>query len=153
MMDMFGIDKSSETQASATEFSIMHMMNNYLPIHIAEFDNNVLKFDFDSFAKNNYDNTSSTRGRADQTIVKYPFNAAIVVDGETRTLAPSVYSRSIMMFMNPSYYDKSKEVPVPTIINKYFIDNYDKIKGITEYASKWNKFLSGLTKDMQSSEK
>ena len=52
---MFGIDYATETQASATEFSIMYMMNNFIPIHIAEFDNNVLKFDFDSFAKNVFD--------------------------------------------------------------------------------------------------
>lgn len=151
MMKMFGIDYATETQASATEFSIMYMMNNFIPIHIAEFDNNVLKFDFDSFAKNVFDWTSSTRWTADQKLINYWFKAWLVVDWETRTLAPSVYTRSVMLFMNPRY--KRKEKKKRKNITGYLSKNYNKIKDIEKKYNKIQEEIWKLTEHIQSSEK
>jgi len=151
MMKMFGLDPSTETQASATEFSVMYMMNNFLPIHFCEFDNSVLKFDFDSFSKNTFDGTSSTRGTADQKLINYWFNAWLVVDGETRTLAPSVYTRSIMLFMNPRY--KKVEKTSRKNVVGYFVKNYDKIHNINKAYEETKVIVAKQVEHIQSSEK
>lgn len=95
------MDKCMETQASATEFSIMTMSKHYLPLNVGEYQNDLLRFDWDSMLKNNYDNTQNTRGTMDQKLKTYQMNAMIVIDGETKSMTNSVNTRTITLSMNP----------------------------------------------------
>lgn len=152
MMKLFGINNALETHASATEFSIIGLMKHYLPVHMAEFNNWVLRFNFDIFAKNAYDGTGTTRWRADQTVVKYDFNSTLIVDWQTRTIDPAVYSRTMTLFFMENYMKKEFQNPIN--INKYIIDKYDMLEELFVPAyNDWLTLLKTRTANLKISDK
>lgn len=140
-----------ETQASATEFSINVLSGHYLPLNIGEYQNDLLKFDRDTMIKNNYDNTQTTRGTAQQKLKTYPLNAMLFIDGETRSMTNSVFTRSIALHMNPAYRKSKMKKPINVL--GYFIANYGKIGALPEVYENYRKDLAETFATLQRSEK
>lgn len=127
MNKLFWIETNvAEIQSSSTEFPVMSLVKHYIPLWIAEYQNDKLKFDWDTFLKNNYDNTQNVRWTPSQTTRQYANNAMLFIDWETRSLNNAVYTRSIMLHFNPRYIKKPLDWKFENIL-KYFIDNHDNI--------------------------
>ena len=124
LMELIGINKRWQTQASATEFTIMKALIHYLPINVWEFDNESVKFDWNTTLKNMYDRTPNQRWTASQKVIDYPANWVMTIDWESRILNNAVYSRGVTIFMNPSYRKKIQKIEN---INWYFIKNFNNI--------------------------
>ena len=149
--NMLGINaRSCEIQASSSKFAIDVMCKNYLPVIAWEYENDALKFDRDTFLKNMYDWTTSLRGTADQKTIKYEVNGMMFIDGETRSMASSVYTRSINLHMNPSY---KKWLIKTHNISWYLIDNYSKINQLRAFYQTTLEEVKIKFKDVDKQEK
>jgi len=139
LMDVFGIDKALEIQASTTEFILMKKSTHYIPLNIWEYRNSDTKFDWAAFIKNNYDWTKNERWRSNQSSELYEANAQLVIDGESQMMHNSIYSRTFTFFMNPKY---KKRLMKFDNINKFFIDNFDKLEWLKEKYKEWRSWVS-----------
>lgn len=152
MMDIYWITKSVEFSANITEFVAMKMLWHYVPINIWEFSNDSIRFDWDSLLKNLYDWTANSRWTNTQELINYPSNWWCIMDWESRTMTNSVFSRSIMLFMNPQY--RKENIDNFENINWYFINNMSKLSAIErflksnkEYLTKESKWITKAEKD------
>lgn len=152
MNELFWINTDvMETQAGSTEFVVMSLVNHYLPLGIGEYQNDLLRFDWDTFLKNNYDNTQTLRGTPSQTMKKYENNWMLFIDWETRSLNNAVYSRSIMLHFNPRY--RKIELPAVDNILLYFINRFDNIYTLKKFFDKNKKELTERYKSLDKQEK
>lgn len=144
------VARNCEIQATASQFVIDLVVKNHLPVIIGEYENDALRFDWDAFLKNLYDGTKTMRGTASQWVVWYQTNAMMFIDGETRSMKPSVYTRSINLQFNPSYKRWLIEVEN---VNWYLFDNFDNIYKLWVIFKATLPVVRAKFKDIQKQEK
>lgn len=116
LMKYLGISSSMELQAGTTEFVLMMMCKHALPLNIGEYETSEkMRVDRDSFLKNNYDGTRNARGTIGQKMITYTNVAPVAIDGEIRSMNNAVYTRSMVMMMNPHF--RGKEIQQSEITN------------------------------------
>lgn len=99
---MFGISSLLEVQSATSEFVLMKLAQHFMPLVLTEFENADARINWSIALKNNYDWSKNSRGTKDQNVIMYENNAAMLLDGESRSLNNAVFSRTIACFMNPS---------------------------------------------------
>ena len=154
MQKMYGVDNSLELQAASTHFPVMQASKHYLPVIVAEFQNEWQKFDWNIFLKNIYDNSPDARGTAAQNVKYYELNAMICMDWEKSSLDNAVYTRSITLFCNPNYKAAylSLDKELPNVVS-YFLNNYERIYKISYLKKKYINKLTERTADLNMHEK
>lgn len=139
IMKAYGISKLLEVQAKTSEFVMAKMSKHFLPVNVGEWDAENIKIDWDTYIKNNYDWTKTSRGTWSQQIINYETNAPVAIDGETRSMNNAVFSRSVILFMNPSSR-WVKRTPKWTVLHA-FLEKKDAIYTLkAEYEKEREEF-------------
>lgn len=108
MLPLFGHAEGGHSHdCSTTHFVLMALMSgsNAVPIYLTEFRRSTLSDrDFRSLKRvllQAYDVGWDSRGRADQTTVKYKLSAPIIIDGEDALRDPAILQRTVVVLLDP----------------------------------------------------
>lgn len=144
---IFGIDECLKTTAWwVTQYALNRMTLSYLPISIEEFENAGKWFDWDMKIKSAFDGSQEARGRKDWWVDVTAYNAMYMIDGETRSMTNSVYTRTIGVQCAKKHQRWLTSPDSFRVITRYIIDNYDKV-----YRMKWllPKYRQYLTHELE----